>query len=125
MKYKLVKRVNPQNRSQVKYYAAPIIDGNISKSDLTKEIAGISSMSRGDVSNVLEGVRDVTPKYVKINKSITIGDLGTLRITFSSEGVDNIEDFNVNMIRDVRYLFTPSQELKQQLNDIHFERVDN
>jgi predicted histone-like DNA-binding protein len=124
MKYKLVQRVNPQDRSQVKYYAAPVIDGNVSKSDVTKEIASISSMSRGDVSNVFEGARDVAPKYVKMSKSITIGDLGTLRISFSSEGVDNPEDFNVNMIKDVRYIFTPSQELKLQLLDIHFERVE-
>jgi predicted histone-like DNA-binding protein len=116
--------MNPQNPSQVKYYAAPVIDGNVSKADLTKEIAAISSMSRGDVSNVVEGMRDVTPKYVKMSKSVTIGELGTLRITFTSEGVDNIEDFNVSMIKNVRYLFTPSMELRQQLFDIHFERVD-
>jgi hypothetical protein len=28
------------------------------------------------------------------------------------------------MIKNVRYLFTPSMELRQQLFDIHFERVD-
>jgi predicted histone-like DNA-binding protein len=125
MKYKLVQRANPLDRSKVKYYATPIIDGNISKSDLTKEIAAISSMSRGDVSNVIEGMRDVTPKYAKMSKSISIGELGTLRISFTSEGVENIEDFNVNMIKDVRYIFTPSKELKQQLIDIHFEKADS
>jgi predicted histone-like DNA-binding protein len=124
MKYRLVPRVNPLDRSKVKYYATPVIDGNISKADLTKEVAAISSMSRGDVSNVMEGVRDVTPKYVKISKSITIGELGTLRISFTSEGVDNPDDFNVSMIKGVKYVFTPSKELRLQLNDMHFERVD-
>jgi predicted histone-like DNA-binding protein len=124
MKYKMIQRVNPQDRSKAKWYATPVIDGNISKAEVTKEIAAISSMSRGDTSNVIEGVRDITPKYLKLSKSVSIGDLGTLRISFSSEGVDNIEDFNVNMIKDVKYIFTPSQELKQQLNDIHFEKVE-
>jgi predicted histone-like DNA-binding protein len=124
MKYKLIQRANPLDRSQVKYYATPVIDGNISKSELTKDIAAISSMSRGDVSNVIEGMRDITPKYVKMSKSISLGELGSLRVSFGSEGVDKVEDFNVNMIKDVRYIFTPSQELKQQLKDIHFEKVD-
>jgi predicted histone-like DNA-binding protein len=124
MKYKLIQRTNPLDRSKVKYYAAPVIDGNVSKSDLTKEIAAISSMSRGDVSNVIESMRDITPKYMKMSKSISLGELGTLRISFSSKGVDNIEDFNVNMIKDVRYIFTPSQELRQQLKDMHYEKAD-
>jgi predicted histone-like DNA-binding protein len=124
MKYKMIKRMNPQDRSQAKYYAAPVIDGNVSKADLTKDIAAISSMSRGDVTNVFEATRDVAPKYIKMGKSVCIGDLGTLRISFGSEGVDNVDDFNVNMINGVRYVFTPSQELKQQLADIRFEKID-
>ncbi len=56
MKYKLITRVNPQDRSQAKWYASSANDGNKSKTDLAKEIAAISSFSLGDISNVIENV---------------------------------------------------------------------
>ena len=125
MKYKLIKRVNPQDRNQSKWYATPVSDGLISKPELTKEIAALSSLSRGDVSNVIESAADITPKYLKLNRSVSLGDLGTLRLSFSSEGVENKEDFRTSMISGVKIIFTPSVQLKLSLNDIHFEIVDD
>ena len=54
MKYKAIQRVNPQDRAQSKWYAAPMNDGKVTKTELAKEIVNISSLSRGDVSNVIE-----------------------------------------------------------------------
>jgi predicted histone-like DNA-binding protein len=122
MKYKLQQRANPQDRSKVKYYAAPVHDGKITQSALSKEIVEISSLARGDVSNVIESLLDIFPKYLLMGKSISLGEFGTLRISFSSEGVDDPADFHVNLISGVKVIFTPSVELKQQLDYIHFER---
>jgi predicted histone-like DNA-binding protein len=124
MKYKLIQRINPLDRSKKKWYAAPVSEGKISKSDLAKEIVTVSSLSRGDVSNTIECLTDVCPKYLAMSKSVSLGDLGTLRLSFSSEGVDNPEDFNVNMISDPRVLFIPSVELKNQLANIKFEKAE-
>ena len=45
-----------------------------------------------------------------------VGDLGTLRITFKSDGVENINDFNAGvMIKNPRILFTPSKEFRQNI----------
>ena len=45
-----------------------------------------------------------------------VGDLGTLRITFKSDGVANINDFNAGvMIKEPRILFTPSKEFRQNV----------
>lgn len=41
MKYKFVKRANPQDREQEKIYAAPSYEGRITKSELVKEIVGL------------------------------------------------------------------------------------
>ncbi|MDR1602769.1 MAG: HU family DNA-binding protein [Tannerella sp.] len=122
MKYKLIQRANPQDRSKVKWYAAPVNDGKIAKSDLTKEIVNISSLSRGDVSNVIESLTDVIPKYLLMGKSINLGELGTMRVSFGSEGVDDAKDFNTGMISDTKIIFTPSVELKRKLEEIHFEQ---
>jgi predicted histone-like DNA-binding protein len=125
MKYKLIWRANPQDRSQQKLYAAPVNDGTVTKSDLAKEITAISSLSKGDVSNVIECILEVIPKYLLMGKSVNLGEIGTFRISFSSEGVDEKADFNVGKIDGVKIIFTPSTELKKQLNDIHFELDSN
>ncbi|MDR1458693.1 MAG: hypothetical protein LBI60_00535 [Bacteroidales bacterium] len=38
MEYKLTKRANPLDRTEEKWYAAPLHEGKISKKELSKEI---------------------------------------------------------------------------------------
>jgi hypothetical protein len=51
-------------------------------------------------------------------------ELGTFRISLSSEGVEDRKDFNIDKITGVRVVFTPSVELKRKLDTIHFERSE-
>jgi predicted histone-like DNA-binding protein len=125
MKYKLVKRKNPQDRqSPGKWYATAVNDGKIAQQEIAVDIVNLSSLSRGDVSNVINSLIDTIPKYLLLNKSVNLGELGTFRISFSSEGVDNPEDFTVDKISGARILFLPSTELKKKLEHIHFERSE-
>jgi predicted histone-like DNA-binding protein len=122
MKYKLVKRANPQNRDSSKWYAQPVNEGKVTKTDISKEIVNVSSLARGDVSNVIESLIDIVPKYLLMGKSVSLGELGTLRISFSSEGVDDPNEFTVFKISGVRVVFTPSAELRKALANIKFEK---
>jgi predicted histone-like DNA-binding protein len=106
MKYKLIWRKNPQDRNSRKLYATPVNDGTVTESDLKKEIVALSSLSKGDVSNVIEGLIEVVPKYLLMGKSVRLGDIGTLRISFSSPGVYSREEFNVGMINGEKIIFT-------------------
>jgi predicted histone-like DNA-binding protein len=112
---------NPLDRSQVKWYANAIISGRITLSELAKEISGRSSLTKGDTENVLSNFVDELPTFLKLGMSIKLGDLGSLRLTISSEGVDNREDFTRNNIKGVKIVFTPSPELKKALENIHLE----
>jgi predicted histone-like DNA-binding protein len=123
MKYKLVTRANPQDRTKQKLYAAPVLDGKITPNDLKKEIVQLSSLSRGDVSNVIESLIEVIPKYLLMGKSVSLGELGTLRLTFTSEGVDSESEFAAGKIKGVRVLFTPSVPLRQSIKEIGFEKT--
>ena len=123
MKYKLIRRANPQDRTKAKWYALPVNDGKITKTDLAKEIVTISALSRGDVSSVIENLLEILPKYLLMGKSVSLGELGTLRVSFGSEGVEDEKDFNVNKISSVKIVFTSGVELKKQLGNIHFEFV--
>jgi predicted histone-like DNA-binding protein len=121
MKYKLISRENPLDRTEVKYYASPVNDGKISKDDLSKEIVDMSALSRGDVSSVIENFIDVIPKYLLMGKSVSLGELGTMRISFGSESVVDPKHFNTSKISSPKIIFTPSPVLRGRLRDIHYE----
>jgi predicted histone-like DNA-binding protein len=123
MKYKAIQRVNPLDRTKSKWYASPVNEGKIAKADLAKEIVDISSLSRGDVSNAIETLIDVVPKYLLMGKSVNLGELGTLRVSFSSEGAETAAAVSANKISGVKIVFIPSVELKKRLANIRFEKV--
>ena len=124
MKYKFIKRANPLDRTTEKWYAAPVNTGRIERKDLDKEIVNVSSLSRGDVSNVIENLLDIIPKYLLMGKSVRLGEFGTLRLSFSSKGVDEKEHFHARMIGNVKVIFIPSPEFKKSLIGITFEREE-
>jgi predicted histone-like DNA-binding protein len=122
MKYRMIQRANPQDRTKAKWYASPVNEGKITKNDLAKEIVNMSALSRGDVSSVIENLMDIMPKYLLMGKSIYLGELGTLRVSFGSAGVENKEDFHTDMVKGMKFVFTPGVDLKKQLNEIHLEK---
>jgi predicted histone-like DNA-binding protein len=125
MKYKLVNRKNPQDReSPGKWYAAPVNEGKVAQQEIAADIVNLSSLSRGDVANVISSLIDTLPKYLLMNKSVAVGELGTLRITFTSEGVEKPEEFTTGKISGVRILFVPSTELRKKLQNLHFEKSE-
>jgi predicted histone-like DNA-binding protein len=125
MKYKLTERKNPQNpQAAPKLYATPVNDGKVSQKEIAADIVGLSSLARGDVANVIDSLIDTVPKYLLMGKSVSLGELGSLRISFTSEGVNNATDFNTSMISGVRVLFTPSPELRKAIEAIRFEKSE-
>ncbi|MGP1421958.1 MAG: HU family DNA-binding protein [Tannerella sp.] len=124
MKYKMIQRANPQDRTQIKWYAAPVNEGRVTQREIAADIVELSSLSRGDISNVIESLITIVPRYLMLGRSVNLGDLGTLRISFGSEGVDEKEVFIPSMIKGVRVVFTPSVELKNAIENIRFEKAE-
>lgn len=103
LKYKLIQRINPSDRTKpAKWYASPSSRGRKSIKQISNDVSGSSSLSRGDIQNVILSLVDQIPKYLVDGQSVELGELGTLRISFSSEGVDNKEDFNTSKIEKAK-----------------------
>lgn len=120
-----MQKLNPlKPEAQRKWYASPVKKGTISNYQLSKEIAEQSSLTRGDVMNVIENIVDEMPKYLIEGYSVNFNNFGTLRLSLSSEGVDVRDDFTADRITNTRVVFTPSPEFKRMLKNIHFERAD-
>ena len=123
MKYKLIERINPQDRTAMKkHYAVPVHNGKITKKKIADDLVLISSLSRGDISSVIENLLDSIPKYLLEGYSVQLGELSTLRISFSSEGADDVKNFHVGMIRGKKIIFTPRPAFKKILAELQFEK---
>jgi predicted histone-like DNA-binding protein len=80
MKYKLVQRKNPQQPAEAgKWYASPRNEGTVSQKAISEDIVALSSLTRGDVSNVIDNLLDTVPRYLLMGKSVNLGGLGTFR----------------------------------------------
>ena len=122
MKIKMVQRKNPQKKSEVKYYASPVNAGKKTLRDIAKDIASRSSLTRGDIENVLTNFMECLPSYLRDGFSVQLGEFGTMRLTLSSEGALDEKTFKTETIKP-RVTFTPSVELKAGLRDNSYETV--
>ena len=122
MKIKMVQRKNPQKKSEVKYYASPVNAGKKTLRDIARDIAGRSSLTRGDIENVLSNFIDCLPHYLRDGFSVQLGEFGTMRLTLSSEGAATVKAFKTETIKP-RVTFTPGVELKAALRENSYETV--
>ena len=122
MKIKLQKKKNPQKRTEEKYYANPVNLGKKTLRDIAHDIAGRSSLTRGDIENVLSNFMDCLPHYLRDGFSVQLGEFGTMRLTLSSEGASTEKAFKTETIKP-RVVFTPGRELKSELSVNSYESV--
>ena len=120
MKIKLVEKSNPNKREDKKWYANAVNAGTKGLNDISRDIAGRSSLTRGDIENVLSNFVDEMPKYLKDGFSIQLGELGTVRLSLSSEGAETQEKFNTNKINP-KVIFTPGKAVKSAIEEITYE----
>ena len=114
-KYKLMQKINPQDKSaKKKWYAVAI--GNDSQDVKTMTRAATENTTTAPIE--MEASLDLLGKYAMQQllqgHIVKVGDLGTLRISFKSEGVEDITQFNAgSMIKEPRIIFTPSKTLRE------------
>jgi len=123
MKIKLIERRKPGTKTGPgKFYASPVNVGKKTLRDIAHDIAGRSSLTRGDIENVLSNFMDCLPHYLRDGFSVQLGEFGTMRLTLSSEGAATVKAFKTEMIKP-RVTFTPGVELKVALRENSYETV--
>ena len=122
MKFKLIQKANPlEPDSKRKRYASPVKKGTINNYQLSKGISAKSSMTRGAVLNVIENMVDEIPAYLIEGYSVNLNNLGTLRISLSSNGLDDPSNFTSDNIKNTKVIFTPAPEFKKTLQNMKLE----
>jgi predicted histone-like DNA-binding protein len=90
---------------------------------MTKAIEKICTVSGADIRAVLYALVDVAVDSLADGTIVRLGDLGSLRITLSSEGKDKPEDINASAIKEAGVIFTPGTRIKEMLLSAKFEKV--
>lgn len=124
VKFNVIEKGNPSDPSAPKkYYASTVMSGKQDIDHLTKRIEKISTVSGADIRAVLYSIIDVVPDILSEGNSVRIGDLGSFRISISSEGSETAEEVNSSNIKRARIIFTPGKEFKQMLNNLQYEKA--
>lgn len=125
MKYKLVQKYAMPNSSDKskKWYAAPNSEAPLSVKQLARQATSNTTLSAMELQAALELLGEFIPKQLLQGHMVPIPGLGTFRLTFKSDGVDEVKDFKPGqMIHDVRPVFTVSKELREAIqSEVEFE----
>lgn len=122
-KFKLIKKSNPQDKSAPKkWYATPISESPLSAKDMARQATQNTTIGPKELEASIDLLGNYARQQLLAGHTVRIGDLGTLRITFKSDGVEDINLFNASsMIKEPRIVFTPSKEFRESvINNLVF-----
>ena len=124
IKYKVIQRVQPgvSGGGDKKYYATNTISGEKTLVDLSKEIEKISTVSGADIRAVLYALVDVMQSSLADGNAVRLGELGSLRVSISSEGKATEKEVTAASIRGAKVIFTPGKDLKKMLDTLEFQK---
>lgn len=120
MFYRLVQKANPLDQEHKQRYATSVNAGKIDTRMIAKTLAQKSSLTTGDVMNVLENLMEEIPRWLGQGYSVSLWELGTFRLSLSSQGVKEQKEFNTRTIKK-KVVFLPSKSFKSELKTIPFE----
>lgn len=120
MFYRLVQKANPLDQEHKQRYATSVNAGKIDTRMIAKTLSQKSSLTTGDVMNVLENLLEEIPRRLSQGYSVSLWELGTFRLSLSSQGVKEQKEFNTRTIKK-KVVFLPSKSFKSELKTIPFE----
>ncbi|MDR2496479.1 MAG: DUF4469 domain-containing protein [Tannerellaceae bacterium] len=123
MKYKLYGKNNPLNpESSGQWYAFPVYAEKISTEEVSREISERSTISPGDTDGLLTTLATILPERLAKGEPVYLRGIGTFRVSISSDGVENPNDFNASFIKSCKIIYTPDVKIQNKLAElIHYE----
>lgn len=126
MKFKLAQKKNPvKNQENPKWYAIPVTANRLTTKAVCKVVTRGSSTYPTEAETAFNLVCDGIPHELQQGHSVQLGNLGWLRLSIGSEGVEDISKFDASsMIKKVKVVFTPSKELMAAIKSgLEFENA--
>ena len=126
VKYRLVERNNmgkDKEETPKKLYAQPVYSDLVGFEELLGEIseAGIPS---NQVKGVMDRMNYLIKKHLAAGRRVQFGEFGNFRYGVGSTGAAEKEEFQTNMIKIPRIIFSPGATLRKARKDANFERKE-
>lgn len=124
--YSVSPRINPRDKEAApKYYGKVQSSGTISFDTLAEDISYATSLTDGDVSNVLRALVKQIKKHLADGKIVNLDGLGTFQFQMSSKGAETEKDYSSSLIKKVSIRFRPGRLIRevQNLNTLTFKKV--
>lgn len=125
LKWKLRQWNNPADKdAPKKFYAVPVWDDVVDERKLSEKTAKPTSLMSSDVTAVLDSLFDLLPELLMDGDIVTLGRLGKMKLTFSSDGHEAPGDVSSSDIKNVHVTFMPSTDLKRKIVGVPIKKYD-
>ena len=124
IKFKVIEKGQPGvvGGGTKKYYASAVMDGETELDELTTSIEKICTASGADIRAVLYALVDVSVDRLSKGTIVRLGDLGSMRVSLSSEGMATAEEVKASSIKSVSIIFTPGSRIKEMLSTVKYQK---
>jgi putative DNA-binding protein len=126
VKFKVIERqmkIGPL-KGKKGYGAAPKAQEKFSQNWLIQRIVRETSLSEGDVRNVLITLRNIIIEVVTLGGALDLGDIFSLRVSMPSTFIEKEEDVTSKVLKKPGIIVTWKDNIRQALKGIEVE-VDN
>ena len=126
VKFKVIERLMKIGPLKGKkgYGVAPKAQEKFSQSWLIQRIVRETSLSEGDVRNVLITLRNIIIEVVTLGGALDLGDIFSLRVSMPSTFIEKEEDVTSKVLKKPGIIVTWKDNIRQALKNIEVE-VDN
>ena len=100
-----------------RYVMLPELYSALSKEKVIKEAALRSGVSEGVMHACWDAAGEVIKAWATEGHSVAMPGLGTMRFSLSAKTVSDVNDVKTSLIRTRRIVFTPAQEVKDELKN--------
>ena len=100
-----------------RYVMLPELYSALSKDKVIKEAALRSGVSEGVMHACWDAAGEVIKAWATEGHSVALPGLGSMRFSLSAKTVDDVNEVKTSLIRTRRIVFTPAQEVKDELRN--------
>ncbi len=124
--YSIAAMKNPaEPEASPRYYAKMQASGVVDLDDMAEEISYATTLTDGDVLNVLRALIKQMKKNLMAGKIVRLEKFGTFQFQLCSNGADSEEKFSPSCITKVNIQFRPGTLVReaQNLKSLNFKKV--
>jgi predicted histone-like DNA-binding protein len=125
IQFRVIERGQPgvEGGGEKKFYATAVSSGETTLEDITALIEEASTVSGADIRAVLYAMVSIADRSLSSGQIVRLGDLGSLRMSISSDAADSADKVTSSTIKGVKTIFTPGPRLKDAMKLMKFEKV--